>query len=335
MVWPGDDQGYGSGGQRPRNQGGWYPPSDAPNGPSGPGGYSGSGSWGGSGGNGGSGGWGGSGGSGYGGSGHGGPVDYGGPPGYPPPPPPGPSGGIIAAIVVIAIVLIGGGVGTAVAVSKGSKKHSPQVASSKVPAYPPPSLVPSSPPPAQAKVPGWHAVVAVKHGVTYDVPPGTWKVESPDTVVGFEDPSGKPEVAGSGAAVYKQGYCQGHSGSWRAQAAVAGYSTKDLAADAKDAAQRWATYGYTPSSGNAPTVTVGGAQPIDAGGTPGREATATVTVHDSGDPCSPPRGVVHAAAVPLTTGEVAVLVVIADQGVPDEFADADLEKIARSVRLTA
>jgi hypothetical protein len=320
MVWPGDDQGYRGGGQRPQNQGGWHPPSD---GPSGPGGYGGSGGWGG---------------SGYGGSGYGGSGGYGGPPGYPPPPPPGPSGGIIAAIVVIVIVLIGGGVGTAVAVSKGNKKHSPPVASSKVPShdpsYPPPSLVPSSPPPAQAKVPGWHAVVAVKHGVTYDVPPGTWKVESPDTVVGFEDPSGKPEVAGSGAAVYKQGYCQGHSGSWRAQAAVAGYSTQDLAADAKDAAQKWGTYGYTPSSGNAPTVTVGGARPIDAGGTPGQEATATVTVHDSGDPCSPPRGVVHAAAVPLKTGEVAVLVVIADQGVSDEFADADLEKIARSVRLT-
>jgi hypothetical protein len=320
MVWPGDDQGYGGGGQRPQNQGGWHPPSD------GPGGYGPSGGWGGPGGHGRSGGdpgWGG----------------YGGPTGFPPPPPRGVSGGIIAAVVVIVIALIGGGVGTAVAVSRGHGKHSPPASSSRAPSFdpsaPPPSLVPSSPPAAAARVPGWHAVVAVKHGVTYDVPPGTWKVESADTVVGFEDPSGKPEVAGSGAAVYRQGYCQGHSGSWRAQSAVAGYSAKDLAADATDAARKWGTFGYTPGSGDAPTVTVGGAQPIDAGGTQGQEVTATVTVHDSGDPCSPPRGVVHAVAVPLRTGEVAVLVVIADQGVSDQAADADLQKIARSVRLTA
>jgi hypothetical protein len=259
--------------------------------------------------------------------------------GFPPPPPRGPSGAIIAVIVVIAVVLVGGGVGTAVAVSKANKKHTPSAASSPVPSgdpsYPAPSLVPSAPPSATARVPGWHAVVAVKHGVTYDVPPGTWKVESPDTVVGFEDSSGKPEVAGSGAAVYKQGYCQGHSGSWRAQSAVAGYGTKDLAGDAKDAARKWATFGYTPDGGSAPTVTLGGAEQVDAAGTQGQEVTATVTVHDGGNPCSPPRGVVHAVAVPLKTGEVAVLVVIADQGVSDQVADADLQKIARSVRLTA
>jgi hypothetical protein len=333
MVWPGDDQGYGGGAQGPQNQGGWHPPSGEPGGTSGHGAsgeYGRSGDHGGSG-NGESGGYGRPGG-------YGGPGDYGGPPGLPPPPQRGASGGIIAVVVVIMIVLIGGGVGTAVAVSRGNTKHSPPVASSKAPSdepsYPP-SAAPSSPPPAQAKVPGWHAVVAVKRGVTYDVPPGTWSVATPDTIVGFEDPSGRPEVAGSGAAVYKQGYCKGHSGSWRAQSAVSGYRTTDVAAAAKDAAQKWATYGYTPDSGSAPTVTVSGASPIDAGGIPGQEASATVTVHDSGDPCSPPRGVVHAAAVPLKSGEVAVLVVIADQGVSDEAADADLIKIARSLRPTA
>jgi hypothetical protein len=115
---------------------------------------------------------------------------------------------------------------------------------------------------------------------------------------------------------------------------VSGYSTKDVAADAKDAARKWATFGYTPDGGKAPTVTAGALKSFDAGGAKGQEATATVTVHDT-DPCSPPRGVVHAAAVSLKTGEVAVLVVIADQGVSDQAADADLEKIAQSVRPTA
>ena len=191
------------------------------------------------------------------------------------------------------------------------------------------------PPPAQAKVPGWRAVVSTKHGVTYDVPPGTWSVKSPSTIVGFEDPNGTPEVAGSGAAIYKEGYCTGHSGSWRAESAVSGYSTTDLAADAKDAAQKWARYGYKPDSGGSdPTVTIGATKAIDAGGTQAQEATATVTVHGGSDPCSPPRAVVHTVAIPIKDGTVSVLIVIADQGVSDAAADADLEKIAGSVRLT-
>jgi hypothetical protein len=254
-------------------------------------------------------------------------------------------GGIIAAVVGVAILLVGGGVGTAVAAAGGHKKHRPAVAASSSPpslaptsppGLPPPASTPFSPPSAQAKVPGWRAVVAIKHGVTYDVPPGTWTVQSPDMIVGFEDPSGKPEVAGSGAAVYKQGYCKGHSGSWRAQAAVSGYSTADLAGDAQDAARKWATYGYTPDAGgSAPTVTLGATQTISAGGVSAQESTATVTVHDGANACSPPRGIVHAVAVPLKSGGVSVLVVIADQGVADAMPDADLQKIAASARPTA
>ena len=184
-----------------------------------------------------------------------------------------------------------------------------------------------------AKVPGWRAVVAVNHGVTYDVPPG-WKVQSPGTIVGFEDAQGRPEVAGSGAADYKEGYCPGHSASWRAETAVTGYATTDLAADAADAARKWGTYGYTPDNGQAPAVSLSPAKAIDAGGTPAKEVTATVTLRDHSDPCNPPRGIVHAVATTLKNGKVAVLIVIADQGVADAANDADLLKIAGSLRRT-
>lgn len=246
------------------------------------------------------------------------------------------------AVIAVAVLLVGGGVAVAVVASGGHDDHPSAGGSLAAPSAQPssPDLSPpaeSSPPPARAKVPGWHAVVSVKHGVTYDVPPSTWEAKSPSTIVGFEDSHGTPEVAGSGAATYKEGYCQGHSASWRAEAAVSGYSTKDLAADAKDAARKWATFGYTPDSGgSAPTVTVGGTKAIDTGGgTQAQEATASVTVHDGGNPCSPPRGIVHAVAIPLKNGTVSVLVVIADQGVADAAADSDLEKIAGSVRITA
>lgn len=243
------------------------------------------------------------------------------------------------AVIAVVVVLVGGGVAVAVVASGGHEKHRSTAASSppgsaEVPSEP--SLSPpteAAPPPAQAKVPGWRAVVSVKHGVTYDVPPGTWSVKSPTTIVGFEDSKGNPEVAGSGAAIYKEGYCQGHSGSWRAEAAVSGYSTTDLAADARDAAQKWAGYGYTPDGGGAPAVSVGAPKAIDASGTKAQEATANVTVHDS-NACSPPRAIVHAVAIPLKNGKVSVLIVIADQGVSDAAADSELEKIAGSVRLT-
>ena len=255
---------------------------------------------------------------------------------FPPPPPPqrGASPGIIVAVVITVVVLLGAGVGTAVAVSRSGKHSSQPLASS--PSYDaPPSAVSSSAPYARAKVPGWRAVVAVRYGVTYDVPPGAWKIETPDTIVGFEDPMGKPEVTGSGAATYKKGHCQGDGGSRRAQTVVTGYRTGDAAADAQDAARKWANFGYTPySDGGAPTVTVGAARSLDAGGVTGQEVSAAVTVYDN-NPCSPPRAVVYTVAVPLKSGEVTVLVVMADQGVAGQAADADLRRIAASVRPTA
>ncbi|GLY73024.1 hypothetical protein Airi01_012910 [Actinoallomurus iriomotensis] len=253
----------------------------------------------------------------------------------PPLPPERSPAGVRAVVVVLVILLVGGGVALAVAGADGHGRRavagsSPSPDASRLPSY-----VPSAPPSARAKVPGWHAVVAVKHGLTYDVPPSTWSVKSADTIVGFEDPNGRPEVAGSGVAIYKEGYCPGHSGSWRAQTAVADYGESDPAAAAKDAARTWATYGYAPGTGgSAPTVTLRAPKPLTTGGSQAMEVTATVTVHDD-EPCSPPRGVVHAVAVPLKGGEVSVLIVIADQGVPDATSDTDLEKIARSARPTS
>jgi hypothetical protein len=318
MVWQGGDQGYGGGAQGPQQPGGWYgyPPPGQPGGqPTQPGGY---------------------------------PPPPGGypgppgmPPGFPPPPPQRSQAGVIIAIVAVAVVLLGGGVVAAVLLAAHDAHRQavgpPISAPPSAPLVPGPSapgsLPTSAPPSAPAKVPGWRAVVAVSHGVTYDVPP-TWKVQSPTMIVGFEDAHGRPEVAGSGAADYKQGYCHGHSASWRAETAVAGYATTDLAADAADAARKWGTYAYTPDNGQAPAVSLGAATAVDAGGTPAKEVTATVTVRDHSDACNPPRGVVHAVATTLKNGKVAVLIVVADQGVGDAAADADLQKIATSLRRT-
>lgn len=259
-----------------------------------------------------------------------GPGGYGAPPGFPPPPRRNSAAGIVVAVVIIVgVLLVGVAIGGIVLLSGAHEQKQQPVA------VPPPSAPPSSAPPAQAKIPGWKAVTAVKHGVAYDVPP-SWSVKSPDVIIGFEDAHGNPQVAGSGAVTYKEGYCQGHSGSWRAEAAVTGYVTTDPAADAKDAARKWATDGYAPDGGGSPpTVTVGAPHPISVGGVTGQEATATVTVRDRRNSCSPPGAVVHTVAMPPKNGRVAVLIVIADQSVADAASDADLQKIAGSLRPTA
>lgn len=241
-------------------------------------------------------------------------------------------------VIVVAIVLVGAGLSVAVLMSGGHKKHQPVAVSSSHPPAPPPaqpSASPSISPPVKAIIPGWNAVITSKYGITYAVPPN-WSVKTPDTIVGFQDPSGKIETAGEGAANYKEGYCAGHSGSWRAESVVTGYKTTDPALDALDAARKWASAGYAPTKGHpAPIVKLSSAQTINIGGPSGKEATATVTVRDRSDPCSPPRAIVHTVATPAKNGRVAVLVVLADQGVGDAALAADLQKIAGSLRIPA
>ena len=126
------------------------------------------------------------------------------------------------------------------------------------------------------------------------------------------------EVAGSGAAVYKQGYCRGPpSGSWRAQTAVSGYEHGIRPPTPRTRRGSGPRTGTRRDGGSAPTVTVGATQAIaPAGaGSGGHGDRDRARRRQSRAP--PPRGVVHAAAVPLKTGRVAVLVVIADQGVSD------------------
>ena len=51
-------------------------------------------------------------------------------------------------------------------------------------------------------------MVTGKYDITYAVPP-TWSVNTPDTIVGFQEPNGKIATAGDGAAIYKESYCVG------------------------------------------------------------------------------------------------------------------------------
>jgi hypothetical protein len=194
----------------------------------------------------------------------------------------------------------------------------------------PPQVAASSPgPPA----PGWQTVAAVQQRVAYQVP-GSWSVLAPDTVVGFEDAGANPQVAMDGAAVYRQGFCPGESGSSRAGSGVSSSTGADMSALARGAARSWATAVYTPAAGGSPpTVTLGRTQAITAGGLQGEEVTARVVVHST-NPCDPPAAVVHVVAALTKSGGAVVLIVYADQRVPDAAGEQDLSRVVSSFRPT-
>lgn len=238
---------------------------------------------------------------------------------------------VLSVVAVLVLVLVGGG---AVALYQ-QKSHRANSASPSRPnspsrtetARPSPSSPPTILPPTIA---GWQ-VVPTQRGLAYDVPP-TWKVQPPDTVIGFKDPTGAPLVEIKNPATYQDGYCPGQSGSSRAGAGVTGSNESDPATSATSAAQTWATAGYTTENGTPPAVTLSQPEPITASGVQGMHVTANFTVVPQSD-CDPPAGVVHAVAFPTGNGTGTILfIAYADQGVDQAETDQDLLQMINSIR---
>ncbi|MFF2848167.1 hypothetical protein ACFVT5_17880 [Streptomyces sp. NPDC058001] len=62
----------------------------------------------------------------------------------------------------------------------------------------------------KATIDGWKVVINPKWGTAFDVP-GDWEIETPDTMIGFEDSKkadGKPIITMSAPAYYKSKWCQ-------------------------------------------------------------------------------------------------------------------------------
>jgi hypothetical protein len=158
-------------------------------------------------------------------------------------------------------------------------------------------------------------------------------------------PSPRPVPASSSrsanSATFHEGYCKAEA-SVRAETAVTTEdSGVDLATDAGNAAENWATFAYRAPSGTPPKITISPAQSTTVTGSAGQLVKATVVMQNHSDPCAPPSAVVYAVAAKAKAkakakdGSSVVLVVVADQGTSDSASDADLQKIAGSLRLTA
>jgi hypothetical protein len=205
-------------------------------------------------------------------------------------------------------------------------RTSDRTASARTPAEPPSTA------PGSAKPGSWQQVVAVKHGLTYNVPPA-WKVETSGTIVGFEDANGKPLVGMGGVAgrTYKSS-CQlvraGVTGGDRPSPT----GTGNLAGIAKTIAEKWAVAGYTPKAGKAPTVKIKLTETVRQGGLKGSHVRADITLNGTHGTCDPPAASIDVLVFPAKSGNPIGFIMYADRGVDLAVSPATLRAVLKTVR---
>ncbi|OXM43091.1 hypothetical protein [Amycolatopsis alba] len=209
---------------------------------------------------------------------------------------------------------------------------------------PPPSaqdlVLPDPTPPSRIEpvIEGWQPVQSDDHPLVFDVPPD-WKIEDPDVAIGYETPAGDL-VTLQGVARYHRDFCPGSDLSARA---TAGFTTIDegevggVAQAAEETTLRWAEAAYGALGGQSPKTEIGKAGPVRVleGGTTATAVTTTV-VPAPDAPCPAPSVAITAIALPLRavpgSGRYHVLLVQADQEIPDAVARDIVLKMGESIR---
>ncbi|MEV6604700.1 hypothetical protein [Kutzneria sp. NPDC051319] len=187
--------------------------------------------------------------------------------------------------------------------------------------------------PLDPRVPGWQVAVSNRRNVAYDVPKAQWTKDDPDEIAGM-GPSDGDFVTGTGAAYYLKGYCAGQAGSVRAGTAVTANDTEGPEQSAPDTAKHWATVAYKADSGQAPDVKLDPSKQIKIsdGKVSATLSVAEVTPPKATNTCTPPSAKVYTAAVKTSDTGSVILVLFADQGVPNALTDDDAMKIMSSMR---
>ncbi|GAA3438761.1 hypothetical protein [Kutzneria kofuensis] len=187
--------------------------------------------------------------------------------------------------------------------------------------------------PLDPRVQGWQVAVSNRRNVAYDIPKSQWTKDDPDAIAGM-GPSDGDFVTGTGAAYYMKGYCAGQSGSVRAGTAVTASDNQGPDQSSPDTAKHWATVAYKADSGQAPDVKMEPSKQIKIadGKITATLSVADVTTPQSTNPCTPPSAKVYAAAVKTSDTGSVILVLFADQGVPNALSDDDAMKIMATMR---
>ncbi len=186
---------------------------------------------------------------------------------------------------------------------------------------------------------GWKPVLSDDHPFVFDVP-ADWSIEEPDVAVGYETPNGDL-VTLQGVARYRRDFCPGPELSSRA---MAGFTTidegevSDLAHAAEETTLRWAEAAYgSIGSGRTPQTEIGppAALTVFDGNTIATAVTTTVVPTAEG-PCTASSVAITAIALPLRalpgSARYHILLVLADQAIPDAIATEVVLKMGESIR---
>jgi hypothetical protein len=247
----------------------------------------------------------------------------------PPGPPPRNRRTLTIVLSLVAVLVVAGVVTTVLVLTKGGQ---PQAGDRTQQASSSPST-PATLKPLDPRNPGWQVAVSNRRGVAYDLPKAQWTKEDPDQIAAMGPPDGD-FVTGTGAAYYMKGFCAGSANSVRAGTAVTADDNNLPDKSAPATAQHWAQVAYKASSGQQPDITLEPSKTIKVadGKVSAVLAIADVTPHSTGDACSPPTAKVYVASVGPQSGGSVMLVLFADQGIPNAVSNSDAMKIMTSVR---
>ncbi|MFE0135205.1 hypothetical protein ACFWY6_27070 [Streptomyces sp. NPDC059037] len=191
---------------------------------------------------------------------------------------------------------------------------------------------------------GWQVVVNPKWGTAFDVP-ADWALETPDTIIGFEDNAGdgtKPLITMSAPAIYKEKWCTSDDDkdgqSDDTSLAAVGTKGQNGAKNTKDVARNdsawWVFGGYTDQKkADRKKIKIGKIKSFTTdSGVKGSVATSTTSGAAGPDKCDS-EGKATTFSFKNSEGEYVAWTLYGAKGVKDEVPDATVQKILKTVRL--
>ncbi len=192
-------------------------------------------------------------------------------------------------------------------------------------------------------VDGWQVVVNPKWGTAYDVP-ADWKVETPDTLIGFEDEKkgdGSALIIMSAPAVLKEKWCTSDSNKDGKEddtsLAVVGTKGQNGAKDTKDVARNdsawWVFAGYTDQKkADKKKIKIGKIEDYTTKAGIKGSLVTTVTEGAAGSGKCDTEGKATTFSFKNESGEYVAWTLYGAKGVKDEVPDATVKKVLNTVR---
>ncbi|MFE0173676.1 hypothetical protein ACFWZ2_15265 [Streptomyces sp. NPDC059002] len=196
---------------------------------------------------------------------------------------------------------------------------------------------------SKATIPGWQVVVNPKWGTAFDVP-ADWKLESPDTLIGFEDDKkgdGSALIIMSAPAVYKEKWCTSDEDKDGkdddTSLAVVGTKGQNGAKNTKDVARNdsawWVFGGYTgQKKADKKKIKIGEIEDYTTKAGIKGSLVTTVTKGAKGSGKCDSEGKATTFAFKNEAGEYVAWTLYGAKDVKDEVPDATVKKILNTVR---